>query len=331
MAGLGAKGLPFRAAGAASIIPRMHNGLDAELARFGPGSAHAPVSLAWAQGYCGRLARTHYENFTVASLLLPRRLWRHFHAVYAYCRWADDLADETGGGQRALDLLRWWREELLRCYTGEPRHPVMLALRQTIRRFRIPPQPFLDLLVAFEQDQRVRRYQTYEQLLDYCRYSANPVGHLVLYLCEVYDAERAALADHICTALQLANFWQDVARDYDLGRVYLPEEDRQRFGYSEEDLRQRRFTPAFRELMRFEVDRTRDLFYRGFPLLERVPLAMRADVELFIRGGLAILRKIERCGYNVWATRPVLAKWEKAGLMAGALWRRLRAAVLQDS
>jgi squalene synthase HpnC len=307
----------------------MHNGFARELARFGPEGNHAPVDRAWARSYCGRLARTHYENFSVASLLLPRRLLRHFHAVYAYCRWADDLADEAGGGAYALHLLRWWREELLRCYDGEPRHPVMVALRETIAQFHIPPEPFLDLLFAFEQDQLVQRYQTYEQLLDYCRGSANPVGRLVLYLCEAFDEERAVLSDHVCTGLQLANFWQDVARDFAMGRVYLPAEDRQRFGYADLDLEQRRFTPAFRELMRFEVDRTRDLFYRGFPLLDRMPAEVRGDIELFIRGGLAILRKIEQIDYNVWQTRPVLAKWEKAGLMAGALLRRLQDALFR--
>src|SRR5262249_33866627 len=146
----------------------------------------------------------HYENFTVASLLLPRPLIRHFHNVYAYCRWADDLADEAGGGARALDLLRWWRAELLRCYDGRPCHPVLVALQGTIRRFRIPPQPFLDLLSAFEQDQLVRRYRPYEQLLGYCRHSANPVGRLVLYLAEAFSDGRVALSDHVCTALQLA-------------------------------------------------------------------------------------------------------------------------------
>lgn len=302
----------------------MNNGFAAELARYGPNSGHAPVNSAWARRYCSQLARSHYENFSVATLLLPRRLLRHFHAVYAYCRWADDLADEVGGGTTALGLLQWWREELLRCYDGEPRHPVMIALRETIRLFRIPPRPFLDLLVAFEQDQRVKRYETFEQLRDYCRYSANPVGHLVLYLCEACDAQRAALADHVCTALQLANFWQDVNRDLDMGRVYLPQEDRERFGYPDADLEQRRFTPAFRELLRFEVDRTRDLFYRGFPLLEQVPRAMRVDIELFIRGGLAILRKIERLDYNVWRQRPALSKWEKASLLARAMVRRFQ-------
>jgi squalene synthase HpnC len=275
-----------------------------------------------ARSYCSRLARTHYENFTVASLLLPRRLLRHFHAVYAYCRWADDLADEMGGGPRALTLLRWWREELLRCYDGQPRHPVMLALRETIQQFRIPPDPFLNLLFAFEQDQIVKRYQTFEQLLAYCRNSANPVGHLVLYLGSAYNPETAELSDHICTGLQLANFWQDVARDFEIGRVYLPEEDRQRFGYSESDLQNRRYTSSFAQLLRFEVERTRDLFYRGLPLLERMAVELRPDIELFIRGGLAILRKIERCRYNVWAARPALAKWEKAALLGATLLRR---------
>jgi squalene synthase HpnC len=303
----------------------MNNGFAAELARYGPESAYLPPSVPAARAYCARLARTHYENFSVASLLLPRRLLPHFHAVYAYCRWADDLGDETGGGARALALLRWWREQLLTCYDGAPRHPVMVALQRTIRCFNIPPQPFLDLLFAFEQDQLIKHYQTYGDLLNYCRRSANPVGHLVLYLCECYDVKRAALADYICTALQLANFWQDVARDYAIGRVYLPEEDRQRFGYRDDDLQARRFTPAFALLMQFEVDRTRDLFYRGIPLLDLVPDGVRPDIELFLRGGLATLRKIERSQYNVWHTRPTLAKWEKAALFGQALLGRVTA------
>jgi squalene synthase HpnC len=304
----------------------MHNGFFRELKRFGPDCTYRPLSLTDARRYCTWLARTHYENFTVASLLLPRKLLRHFHAIYAYCRWADDLADEAGGGPQALALLRWWRTELARCYEGRPRHPVMIALRETIGHFQIPREPFVNLLFAFEQDQIVKRYRTYEQLVDYCRCSANPVGHLVLYLCEAYDRQNAALADYICTALQLANFWQDVARDLEIGRVYLPEEDRARFGYSDADLLGHRYTPAFVELLRYEVDRARDLFYRGLPLLEKVTPAVRLDIELFIRGGLAILRKIERCRYNVWAARPVLAKWEKATLVTGVVLRRLNAA-----
>ena len=305
----------------------MNSGFAADLARYGPDRLSAPVSPALAHSYCARLTRRHYENFTVASLLLPRQLLRHFHAVYAYCRWSDDLADETGGGPRALGLLRWWREELQHCYEGRPRHPVTVALRPTVERFGLPMRPFLDLLFAFEQDQLVRRYATFEQLLGYCRNSANPVGRLVLYLCEVFSAERAALSDHVCTALQLANFWQDVARDFAKGRVYLPEEDQRRFGYRREDLHARRFTPAFAALMRFEVARTRDLFYRGYPLVERMPPALRSDIELFIRGGLGILRRIEQVGYDVWARRPTLSKAKKAALLAGALWRRLRKAV----
>jgi squalene synthase HpnC len=303
----------------------MHNGFAKELARFGPGRPAAPPTLSEARAYCSHLARTHYENFSVASLLLPRRLLRPFHTVYAYCRWADDLADETGGGQMALDLLHWWREELLRCYDGQPRHPVMIALRETIRTFDIPPTPFVELLRAFEQDQRVKRYQTYDEVLGYCRYSANPVGHLVLYLCEAYNAENAALADNVCTGLQLANFWQDVARDLDIGRVYLPREDRKRFHYEDADLEARRFTPAFAELLRFEVDRARDLFHRGLPLVARLPADVQPDIELFIRGGQAVLRKIEQSGYNVLKARPALAKWEKLALLTGVLWKKAKA------
>jgi squalene synthase HpnC len=305
----------------------MHNGFARELARLGPHRSYAPVGLGVARAYCGRLARTHYENFSVASLLLPRRLLPHFHSVYAYCRWADDLGDETGGGQRSLGLLRWWREELLRCYDGRPRHPVMVALTDTVRRFRIPPTPFLDLLFAFEQDQLLKRYQTLTQLLGYCRYSANPVGHLVLYLCESYDAKRAALSDHICTGLQLANFWQDVARDHDIGRVYVPEEERRRFGYTEDDLKARRYTPAFADTMRYLVEYTRDLFRRGLPLVGLMPRDVQADIELFARGGLAILAKVEAVDFNVWKARPALAKWEKAALLGRTLWRRARSLV----
>jgi squalene synthase HpnC len=297
---------------------------SAQLARYGPDRNHAPVARADAHAYCARLTRGHYENFTVASMLLPRRLLRHFHAVYAYCRWADDLADESGGPEEALRLLAWWRRELLRCYEGQATHPVFVALRDTIARFAIPPKPFLDLLVAFEQDQTVTRYATFADLLGYCRNSANPVGRLVLYLLECHDETRGELSDAICTALQLANFWQDVDRDLDIGRVYLPAEDRLRFGYGDEDLHARRFTLAFAELLRFEVERTRDLFFRGYRLVEMVPGEASAEVELFIEGGLGILAKIEKQGFDVWSRRPVLGKWDKGVLLARALWRRWR-------
>jgi squalene synthase HpnC len=299
----------------------MHNGFLDELARWGPDARHAEVPRRAAFAYCAHLAKAHYENFSVASMLLPRRLVPHFHNIYAYCRWADDLGDETGGGQHALDLLQWWRAELLRVYDGTPRHPVMIALRETITRYRIPATPFLDLIAAFEQDQIVKRYDTFEQVVGYCRYSANPVGHLVLYLCECFGERNAELSDAICTGLQVTNFWQDVARDFEIGRVYLPAEDRRRFGYADADLEARRFTPAFAELMRFEVERARQLFLTGMPLVQLVPMEVQADIELFAQGGLGILRKIEQIGYNVWQTRPVLRKWEKAALLARVLGR----------
>lgn len=305
-----------------------------ELARWGPDraggvsppcpatrGAHAPRSDV-ARRYCARVAKSHYENFTVVSLLLPRRLVPHFQAVYAYCRWADDLADETAGGAESLALLDWWRTELLSCYDGSPRHPVMVALRQTIRRFDIPPKPFLDLLLAFEQDQRVKRYDTFEQLLGYCRNSADPVGRLVLRLFECFDDERAALSDEVCTGLQLANFWQDVSRDSDIGRTYLPAEDRIRFGYSEDDLAAKRCTPAFRELMRFEVDRTKGFFDRGAKLLPLLPREPRGNIELFLAGGRAILEAIERIDYDVWSRRPEVSKWRKARLLAKAMFEK---------
>jgi squalene synthase HpnC len=302
-----------------------------ELDAWGPARAHdapgtrgadAPRSpgLAAARAYCAHVARSHYENFTVASLLLPRRLIRHFHAVYAYCRWSDDLADETAGGQTALDLIAWWRGELLACYGSTPRHPVMLALRETIRRFDIPPEPFLNLLVAFEQDQRVKRYDTFDQLGGYCANSANPVGHLVLRLFECFDAERGRLSDEVCTGLQLANFWQDVSRDLDIGRVYLPAEDRARFGYPDEDLEARRCTPAFRSMMRFQVDRARGFFVRGAALSPCLPRAARVDVELFIRGGEAILSAIERQDYDAVGRRPEVTKLRRRSCCSGR-WR----------
>jgi squalene synthase HpnC len=209
------------------------------------------------------------------------------------------------------------------CYDGTPLHPVMIALAPTIRRFAIPPEPFLALIRAFEQDQHVKRYESYAQLVDYCRMSANPVGHLVLYLCECYNARTAALADAICTGLQLANFWQDVSRDLDIGRVYIPAEDMRAFAYADADLATRRFTPAFCELMRFEVDRARALFHQGEPLLRLVPREVQVDIDLFIRGGVGILDKIAAIDYNVWRERPVLKKWDKAALVGGVLWRRV--------
>lgn len=285
-----------------------------DLARWGPDRPFAVPSPREAEEYCRQLATSHYENFSVVTLFVPRRLHKHFHSIYAFCRWADDLADETIGGDAALALLDWWRSELLACYAGTARHPVFVALSATIREYSIPPEPFLDLISAFEQDQRVKEYPTFAELCDYCRRSANPVGRLVQHLGRCATDDRVILSDHICTGLQLANFWQDVARDLTLGRVYLPVEDRRRHGYSDDDLHARRFNDQFRDLMRFEVDRTRQMFHAGLPLIERMPGELRAQIELFARGGLAILKKIERQGYDVWSARPRLTKWDKAVL-----------------
>ncbi len=286
-----------------------------------PGATAETWSRADSLRYTRWLARRHYENFHVATFLLPRRLHQDFYNLYAFCRWADDLGDEMGDPQLSLRLLEWWREELHQMYRGEARHPVFVALRETAGRHDIPEEPFARLIRAFVQDQTVTRYQTWAQLLDYCVYSANPVGHLILYLCGYRDADRRALADATCTALQLANHWQDVARDLANGRVYIPAEDMLAHGYRPEDLEQRRFNKNFRELMRDLVNRAHVLFLEGLPLVERVDRRLAVDLELFSRGGLAILEKIRTLDYNVLASRPVISKWERAGLLARAVWR----------
>lgn len=280
-------------------------------------------SLQEARAYCRRLARSHYENFSVATWFLPRRLRPHFHSVYAYCRISDDLGDEVGNPRHALQLLDIWEGELDACYAGHPRHPVFVALAETVRACDIPKQTFADLLTAFRQDQRVTRYETFQDLLGYCRYSANPVGHLVLYTCGYRDAERQQLSDYTCTALQLANFWQDVAVDYGKGRIYLPLEDLRRFGASEGDIAARRPTPQFLELMRFQVHRAREWFHKGLPLVRKVDRELAIDIELFSRGGLAILDAIERQGYDVLARCPVISKPRKLALVGRAALRKI--------
>jgi squalene synthase HpnC len=288
---------------------------------------NAPI-LAEAQEYCRRLARTHYENFSVATWFLPQRLRQDFFNVYAYCRISDDLGDEVGDPSVALRLLDQWEGELDACYAGSPRHPVFVALAETVRKCEIPKQTFVDLLTAFRQDQRVLRYSTFDDVVGYCRYSANPVGHLVLYVCGYRDAERQALSDFTCTALQLANFWQDVSVDYAKGRIYLPLEDLRRFGVSEDDIASQRNTSAFCDMMRFEVERARDWFRQGLPLIPKVDRDLAVDIELFSRGGQEILNAIEAQGYNVLGRRPAISKSRKLGLVAraacGKLLRRKR-------
>ncbi len=275
-------------------------------------------SLEEAQQYCRRLARTHYENFSVATWFLPKRLRQDFFNVYAYCRISDDLGDEVGDPAAALALLDEWQSELQACYQGTPRHPVFVALAETVRKFDIPQHEFSDLLIAFRQDQTVTRFESFADVLAYCQYSANPVGHLVLYLCGYRDAERQQLSDYTCTALQLANFWQDVTRDYAKGRIYLPLEDMRRFNVGEDDILCSRNTPAFCALMRFEVARAREWFERGLPLAGKVAKELAIDIELFSRGGQEILNAIERQDFTVLGRRPVISKPRKLALVAQA-------------
>jgi squalene synthase HpnC len=280
-------------------------------------------SEAEAREYCRRLARTHYENFSVATWFLPARLRQHFCNVYAYCRISDDLGDEVGDTAASLQLLEQWEVELNACYDGQPRHPVFVALAETVRMFEIPKHEFSDLLTAFRQDQTVTRYDTFVDLLGYCRYSANPVGHLVLYLCGYRDDERQQLSDYTCTALQLANFWQDVSADYAKGRVYLPLDDLRRFSVSEEEIPAARNTPAFREMMRFQVERAREWFGQGWPLAGKVSRELAIDIELFSRGGLEILNAIERQDYAVLGQRPAISRTRKLALVARAALGKL--------
>ena len=283
----------------------------------------AAPTLEDARAYCRRLARAHYENFSVATWFLPERLRQHFYNVYAYCRISDDLGDEVGDAMASLQLLDQWGAELEACYSGHPRHPVFVALAETVGKFELPQHEFSDLLTAFRQDQTVTRYETFDDLLGYCRYSANPVGHLVLYVCGHRDAERQRLSDYTCTALQLANFWQDVSVDYAKGRIYLPLEDLHRHGVSEQDIAARRNTPSFCELLRFEVERAREWFERGLPLVEKVDRDLAIDIELFSQGGQAILDEIERQGFAVLGRRPSISKARKLALVARAALGKL--------
>ncbi|MXX04569.1 MAG: squalene synthase HpnC [Gemmatimonadetes bacterium] len=280
-------------------------------------------SLESAHRYCSHLARRHYENFIVVSPFLPTTLRRHFYHVYAYCRWSDDLADETGDTGLSLELLDWWDAELQACYDNEFRHPVFIALRETIDRFEIPIAPFRDLLTAFRQDQVVTRYRTYADVLEYCRYSANPVGRLVLYLCGYRDRERQLLSDATCTALQLANFWQDVRVDLEKGRIYMPLEDLDRYQYTEEDLEAGVVDERFRGLMSYQVNRTRKLFDEGLGLCGMVDARVGLDIELFNRCGSALLDQIERRRFDVLSRRPTLSSARKAGLFLKYALKRL--------
>jgi squalene synthase HpnC len=299
-------------------------------------SAHPALLAAFARGesldealaYTRRLACGHYENFSVVSLLLPRHLRQDFCNIYAFCRTVDDLGDEVGDPEVSLASLAQMREQTLACHAGRAETLVFIALRETINRHQIPAQPFLDLIDAFEQDQRVNRYATFADLLNYCRRSANPVGRLVLYICGYRDADRQELSDKTCTALQLANFWQDVRRDYlNVNRIYIPQESMARFGVTEAQLsaqvHQGRCTPEFRDLLRFEIERTETLFDEGDQLLPLLNAAVRPQVRLFGQGGRAILKAIRRRGFDTISRRPKLSALQKSALVAKGCAGRL--------
>ncbi|MCC7407429.1 MAG: squalene synthase HpnC [Phycisphaeraceae bacterium] len=317
-----------------------------ELETFGPDRCQT-LTYEQADAYTQKLAKNHYENFTVVSWLLPKRLRDDFRHVYAFCRWADDLGDETGDTQESLRLLDWWKHEIDLCYAGTPRHPVFVALRPTIEKHDLPRKPFDDLVDAFVQDQTVLRYASWEQVLDYCTRSANPVGRLVLYLCGHRDDQRQQLSDATCTALQLANFWQDVRRDIiERDRVYVPRDVAAVSGLDVELMVKavhadvdrgpgcgcggsscrtssagiRGILPAYRTTLQNLVERTWPLFERGRGLWPTLAPDVRLDIELFTLGGESLLRMIEKLDYDTLTRRPSLTKPDKLSLMFRAIW-----------
>jgi squalene synthase HpnC len=279
-----------------------------------------PVPLDRAKRFTRRLALGHYENFSVLSILLPNRLKQDFSNIYAFCRTADDLGDEVSDRALALSYLGRFRDYTYACYEGRALSPLFVALRETIARHDIPIRPFLDLIDAFEQDQRVNRYDNFAQLVDYCRRSADPVGRLVLYMCGYRDPQRQQLSDRTCTALQLANFWQDVRRDIlDRDRIYIPADSMRQFGVTEEQIRDGRRNQAFCDLMRFEIDRTTEWFDQGNALLPMLDSTIRRHVALFASGGRAVLESIRAQNYDTLSRRPTLSRWRKGTLVARAL------------
>jgi squalene synthase HpnC len=279
-----------------------------------------PCPIDVARRYTRRLAMGHYENFSVVSMLLPKHLRQDFSNVYAFCRTADDLGDEVPDRELSLAYLHRFREHTEACYQGKALSPLFVALDETIRRHQIPIQPFLDLIDAFKQDQRVDRYENFAQLVDYCRRSADPVGRLVLHMCGYRDEERQQLSDRTCTALQLANFWQDVRRDIlERNRIYIPKDSMQRFGVTEEQIRDGRCDDNYRQLMEFEVERTEKLFEEGDRLLPMLDSTIRRHVMLFARGGQAVLQAIRDQNFDTLSRRPRLSRWQKGKLMAKAL------------
>ncbi len=278
--------------------------------------------LMRAREYCRKRALSHYENFTVGSFLLPPKLRQHIYNVYTYCRISDDLADEQGSPQESLKKLEDWGKKLIACYKGENHHPVFIALRQTIDEFSIPIEPFHNLLFAFIQDQTIKRYDTFDQLLGYCENSANPVGRIYLYLFRLATSERFHYSDQVCTALQLTNFWQDVTVDLQKQRIYIPIEDLTRFHCNEQDLQTKSTNPQVKELIAFQVNRTQRIFDEGKEILNLLSNRPKFEIALFIRGGESILRKIRQQEYDILKSRPAINKFQKFNLILKTLISR---------
>lgn len=281
---------------------------------------HAGQTLQEAFDHCRRIARDHYENFPVASFFLPKHLRPFIWAIYAFARTADDFADEgRDPGEVRLEKLNHWEALLDRCYNGSAEDPVFVALQHTVLTCGIPKNPLADLLTAFRMDVTQSRYDTFDELQGYCRYSANPIGRLVLYVFGDFTERNAELSDWICTALQLTNFWQDVNVDIGKGRSYIPLEDLSRFGYTESDLLARRYDERFMHLLRFEAGRAREMFYLGEPLLSEAAKELRFELRLTWRGGMRILDKLDQSRYNVFARRPSLSGWDAMIILTRAL------------
>lgn len=282
-------------------------------------SASQQVSVDDAFSYCERLAKSHYENFSVASFLLPREKRKHMYSIYAFCRYTDDIGDEAKGDR--LALLDKWEHDLELCFNGAPASTSMVALQQTVKEFQMPKDLFTRIITANRMDQGSGRFETYADVLNYCQYSANPVGRMVLYLFGYSDPERQRLSDATCTALQLTNFWQDVAGDYKRGRIYIPLEDMRRFGYTEQMLSKGEYNARFRELMAFEVDRASKLFDEGWKLTGMVKGVLRTDLKLFTLGGRAVLDGIRRIDYDTLHKRPTVSRLRKTLLLASVMMR----------
>jgi squalene synthase HpnC len=272
--------------------------------------------------FCERLARDHYENFPVASLMVPKEKRPHVYAIYSFARIADDYADEPGLTlAERVDSLAEWEEQLVDAYRGHAHHPVFVALRETVDRFEIPIELFQKLLKAFRSDVTTHRYESFDDVLEYCENSANPIGRLMLLLFNYRSESTMELSDSICTALQLTNFWQDVGVDLKKDRVYIPSDDIREFGYSEEELLGLRCSQAFKDLMCYQIERTEKMFQEGQPLLSEVGGDLRMELKMTWKGGMRILKKIERQDYDVLARRPSLSLWDKTSILFSSLVR----------